>query len=361
LYALRVANEYSLPWISLTTLFMFFTKTYIMSMQHNISEDSHDMISLNFTFTANLGVMYLVALIYWFHRKHFGMYDNSGERVDEYVGCSDYNATSETCTQNITVSLLYACPDCDVTSITTSLPMSSVLRMVRRDAAADEAVTTTNTSTEHDNASNNSNDTSNASTSTDTTDVVTDLDAPASPESVKRRLTLLSQLQKSGLLPTSPTHTRFNKVSPKTVFLPRVRPSIPSSGNAGTETIETTTLVQAETSVDDRIIQNMTYTIHSFIDALYFSAITHTTVGFGDINGANDFVAHILTMLHSWLVMVMNCATIVALIPDREEALHSRLKAMKLNEVGHPARDTDLNFVNMEILNEMNQEDFQED
>jgi len=340
-----IGNSKCFPWLSCLFLVLFFIRTLLLSFTPDMPENAHDMVSLNFTFTSNLGVMMVFAVFYWFTRAHFGKYDIVVERVDEYVGCIDYNKTSDSCSQNLTVSISYPCTDCDMSSFTTSLPVSSVEKLVRRENGAADA-TASNTSSDSTDIADTDSVSNDSSNSTARTGLFTDR------RPVRQGLTLVEQLQKSGNLPTSPTHTRFMSPSRQSVYLPRLRPFTLERPN----TVESTAFVEADVG-GDVIVQTLNYTIHSFTDAIYFSAITHTTVGFGDINGANDFMAHTMTLCHVWLVMLMNCAAIGALIPDSEEVLHSRLKRMELNDDGRPADEGELNFVNVEVLHEMQAED----
>lgn len=89
--------------------------------------------------------------------------------------------------------------------------------------------------------------------------------------------------------------------------------------------------------------------IGRFSDALYFSVITHTTVGFGDINGANDGpVSHTLTMVHVLLMFFLNMAAVAAMVPDDDEAEQYYLSHLELDKDGHiPVKD--LGFISSKV------------
>jgi len=59
--------------------------------------------------------------------------------------------------------------------------------------------------------------------------------------------------------------------------------------------------------------------IENFDDALYFSVITQTTVGFGDISGTNDIVAQQLISSQAFATFIIGVASYSAVSPDTED------------------------------------------
>jgi hypothetical protein len=56
--------------------------------------------------------------------------------------------------------------------------------------------------------------------------------------------------------------------------------------------------------------------IEKYTDAIYFAIITHTTVGFGDINGAEDHVGATIASLHALLCLILNFAGLAMVMQD---------------------------------------------
>lgn len=67
--------------------------------------------------------------------------------------------------------------------------------------------------------------------------------------------------------------------------------------------------------------------IENFFDALYYSVITHTTVGFGDINGGENFTAHQVTLAHVMTVFFLNICSVASLMPDHAMMTQKQLLA----------------------------------